>query len=337
MPLSSSKIQDTQPIDAVGEGWAEPAQDPSEVAGRPAARSRLRRRVGSCLFTLFLILFIIGAGAAGTYILVMDWIERQPRLNVLILGLDRRPGEGDVVRTDTIMLLTLDPSAPSMGLLSIPRDLYVEIPGVGTNRINTAHLWGEMESAGGGPALAARTVTHNFGVFVHRCVRVDFEGFREVIDAAGGIDVLVEEPIVDHAYPTEDYGTITIEIPTGQHHMDGETALRYARSRHGSSDFDRADRQQQIVMALARRLLSPEAWPDALRVYRAVMENVDSEMTARDLLLAAVVLYRVGPEGIDHCVIDREMTTPWTTPSGGSVLQPRWDRIRPQVEEMFAP
>jgi LCP family protein required for cell wall assembly len=172
--------------------------------------------------------------------LLTEWAANQPRTNTLILGLDRRPDQGTVVRSDTMMVLTTHPPDASVGLLSIPRDLYVEIPGRGTSRINTAHFWGESQAAGNGPLLAMATVEHNFGVPIHHYVRVDFEGFRAVVDAVGGIDIVVEEPIVDDAYPSEDYGTIRIEIPAGPQHMDGETALRYARSRHSSSDFDRA-------------------------------------------------------------------------------------------------
>jgi anionic cell wall polymer biosynthesis LytR-Cps2A-Psr (LCP) family protein len=182
-----------------------------------------------------------------------------------------------------------------------------------------------------------QTVEHNFGVPVHHYVRVDFEGFRAVVDAVGGIDVVVEEPIVDNAYPTEDYGTMRIEIPAGPQHMDGETALRYARSRHGSSDFDRAKRQQQILTALARRLLAPEVWPELPAVYRVMMDNVDTDLTIDDLLLLAPTLYRVGPDGIEHHVIGREMTESWTTPTGGAVLLPRWEAISPLVQELFTP
>jgi LCP family protein required for cell wall assembly len=269
--------------------------------------------------------------------LLTEWAANQPRTNTLILGLDRRPDQGTVVRSDTMMVLTTHPPDASVGLLSIPRDLYVEIPGRGTSRINTAHFWGESQAAGNGPLLAMATVEHNFGVPIHHYVRVDFEGFRAVVDAVGGIDIVVEEPIVDDAYPSEDYGTIRIEIPAGPQHMDGETALRYARSRHSSSDFDRARRQQQILMALARRLLEPGAWSRLPAVYEAVSSNIDTDMGMGDLLLLFVVLEEAGPEAIEHHVIGPEMTRPWTTPSGGAVLLPRWELIHPLVQEFLTP
>jgi anionic cell wall polymer biosynthesis LytR-Cps2A-Psr (LCP) family protein len=180
-------------------------------------------------------------------------------------------------------------------------------------------------------------VEHNFGAPMHHYVRVDFEGFRAVVDAVGGIDVVVEEPIVDAAYPTEDYGTIRIEIPAGPQHMDGEMALWYARSRHGSSDFDRARRQQEIVMALVRRVLQSGAWPRLPAVYQAVSSNVDTDMGMGDLLLLFAVLEECGPEGIEHHVIGPEMTQSWTTPSGGAVLLPRWELIHPLIESFLSP
>ncbi len=288
-----------------------------------------------------LILLVIGGLVLGG----LSWWRQSrthPRTNVLILGLDRRPEEGYVVRSDVIILLTVDPSGPRMGVLSIPRDLYVGIPGYGAGRINTAHFWGEAYGAqtkvdGGGPALAMQTVTQNFGVPIQHYVRVDFESFRAVVDAVGGIDVLVEEPIVDNAYPTDDYGVTCIEIPAGLQRMDGETALYYARSRYRSSDFDRLKHQQQIFTALSRRILDSEVWPNLPTIYQAVMENVDTNLTFKDAMLLAPTLYRVGADGIEFRAIDREMADPWTAPTGEEVLLPRWETINPVIQELFMP
>jgi LCP family protein required for cell wall assembly len=308
------------------------------VAGRSAYRRRRPsyRRNSYLRFAAMLSLSIAVGLAASGYIL---WrlSGTLPRTNVLILGLDRRPGEGYVVRSDTIVLTTVYPPDARIGLLSIPRDLYVDIPNQGPDRINTAHFWGENDAEGNGPRLAMQTVALNFGVAVDHYVRVDFAGFRAVVDAVGGIDVDVEMAIVDDAYPTADYGTMRIEIPAGPQRMDGETALRYARTRHGSSDFDRAQRQQKVLVALAHRLLEPEVWPRLPAFYLAVMNNVDTDLTGKDLVLMAPTLYRAGPDGIEHHVVDHEMTQPWTTPSGGAVLLPRWEAIHPLVQKLFTP
>ena len=322
------RLEHTQPMSS-STSRAEPG--PTRI-GRP-------RRAGcrSLLAPVIFLLVLTVAGlAAGRYVL-RRWTDKLPRTNVLILGLDRRPGQGPVVRSDTMILMTAYPAGTQIALLSIPRDLYVEIPGYGTNRINTAHFWGESEAEGGGPALAMQTVALNLGLPVHHYARLDFDSFRAIVDAAGGIDVVVEEPVVDDAYPTVDYGTIHIEIPAGPQHMDGETALRYVRSRHGSSDFDRAERQQQILTALARRLLKPAVWPRLPAVAQAVLSNVETDLTASDFLLLALALQRAGPEGIEHRVIGREMTDPWTTSTGAAVLLPRWEAIHPLVQQMFTP
>lgn len=275
--------------------------------------------------------------SCGCFLLGGIWLSQSTgaRTNVLILGLDRRPEQGFIVRSDVVMLVTACPQTPRLGLLSIPRDLYVEVPRYGNNRINTAHFWGEREAVGGGPDLAMETVVHNFRVPVQHYVRVDFDGFRAVVDAVGGIDVVVEKPIVDNAYPTEDYGTMRIEIPAGPQRMDGERALQYVRTRRGASDFERAARQQQVVMALLRRVVTPQNWPRLPAVVQTVAENVDMNLGPVEILRLSVTVLRVGVDNIEHHVIDRDMTRPWTTPTGGAVLLPRWEMIDPLVQALF--
>lgn len=321
-------LADTQPVPRVA--------PPPAPAPPPAERPR-RRGCLSCLLLVLNLFLPVVVGLAVAGYALFHLTGNLPRTNVLILGLDRRPNQTTVVRADTMILATVYPAGPRVALLSIPRDLYVDIPGYGAGRINSAHFWGENEFEGGGPALSKQTVEHNFGVPVHHTVRVDFEGFRAIVDAVGGIDLVVERPIVDDAYPTEDYRTMRIEIPAGPQHMDGETALRYARSRHSSSDFDRAERQQQVLVALARRMLKPEVWPQLPAAYRAVTAHVDTDLSLQDLLLLAPTLTRVGPDGIERRVIDRDMTESWTTPAGGAVLRPRWEAIGPLIQELFTP
>lgn len=328
-----SRLDDTQPVRRVP-----PPLQPIAYPPYPIPRKTQRR--ASCLPPLIAVLLVflcILGGPIAVGHLFLPWTAALPRTNILVLGLDRRPNEGYTVRSDTMMLATVYPPGPRVVLLSIPRDLYVNVPGYGESRINTAHFWGENAAPGGGPALAMQTVAQNFGVPVHHYVRVDFAAFRAIVDAAGGIDVVVEQPIVDNAYPTDDYGVMRIEIPAGPQHMDGETALRYARSRHGSSDFERAERQQQIVTALARRLLDPAAWPRLPLVYAAVVDHVDTDLTFGDLLLLAPTFLRVGAEGIERYAITREMTESLVTDSGAAVLRPRWEAIRPLIQGLFTP
>jgi LCP family protein required for cell wall assembly len=295
-------------------------------------RRRGRRACACCLW-----LGVAALGLAVVLVLGLAAFALRGRVNVVVLGLDRRPGEGDAVRADTVMMVTADAGAPYLGLMSIPRDLYLLIPGQGENRINTAHVFGELDHPGGGPERTAAAIAQNFGVRVDGWVRVDFDGFVAVIDALGGITVDVPQTLVDEAYPTEDYGTMVVTIPAGVQRMNGETALQYARSRHGSSDFDRADRQQEVVQAMLHRLAQPALWPRLPELYRVFRSSVESKLSILQLARLGLAVLRVGPDGPERLVIDQDMVTPALTPAGAAVLLPRWDLILPAVERMFDP
>jgi LCP family protein required for cell wall assembly len=198
---------------------------------------------------------------------------REP-FNVLLVGVDRRADPEEGVRSDTLILVHVEPAAGWAGMLSIPRDSVVQVPGLGMQKINTAYTYGYNNAealygagtapADAGGALAADAVAGFLGLEVHYIAQIDFNGFQRVVDTLGGITVDVERPILDPGYPTEDYGYERLYIPAGLQVMDGATALRYARTRHSSSDFDRSARQQQVLRAIlgevrARGLLSQAA------------------------------------------------------------------------------
>jgi polyisoprenyl-teichoic acid--peptidoglycan teichoic acid transferase len=217
-------------------------------------------------------------------------------VNVLLIGVDKRPNSDDGVRSDTLILVHLDPQQKWASMLSIPRDSVVNIPHLGQAKINAAYAYGYTNAAAiygegteadaGGGALAAETVEQFLGVKVDYTAQVDFRGFEQLVDAIGGVLVDVERPLLDAEYPTEDYGVERIFIPAGLQVMSGRSALIYARSRHLSTDFDRGRRQQQVLRALleqvkARGLLEnitvlPE-WADVLA------QNVRTTLPVRDL------------------------------------------------------
>lgn len=171
-------------------------------------------------------------------------------LTILLLGTDQRPKE-EATRTDALVLVHLDRKQGKVSMLSLPRDLWVDIPGYGRNRINSAYPIGEKElGPGGGAALAKATVSRLLDIKVDHFMMVNFQGFREVIDLIGGIDVDVPHEIEDPDYPTEDYRTVRVYFRKGRQHLNGERALIYARTRHNDSDFGRNQRQQQILMAV---------------------------------------------------------------------------------------
>ncbi len=298
---------------------------------------RVRRRASTRgQFTFGFILGFFGPLVVAVVVaLAFNLIFPPTRLNVLLLGLDRRPGESTVARTDTMILMTLNPTQNYVGMLSIPRDLWVTLPNGSQNRINTAHFFAEDRQRGAGPEAALQTVASNFGVTVTRYVRIDFAGFVQIIDSIGGITVDVKNPIVDYEYPTYDYGIQTIQFEAGIQHLDGERALQYARTRHASSDFDRARRQQAVIVAFIHRLLEPDAWPRFPLLFAAIQTSLDTNLTPVDVIRVLPTLMLVGPEGIDHRVLEGNLVQPYTTTGGAAVQLPVWERINPILLEMF--
>ena len=304
-----------------------PPAPPPPLSRRPKLRAALR---GGWLG--------LAAGVAVLLALVLLGLFVFPpaRTNLLLLGLDRRPEEKTAVsRTDTLILTTLDPARGTVGALSIPRDLYVTLSDGSQGRINTAHFFAEAAQAGSGPAAAMAVVRQNFGVDVHGYVRLDFAGFVRIVDSVGGIDLDVPRPLIDYEYPTADYGVMTVEFEAGPQHLDGERALIYARIRHGSSDLQRAERQQLVMRAFLQRLLQPGAWLRAPALLAAVRASVATDVTLVQLIRLAPTLLRGAAAGPDLRVLDGARVEPYTTPSGGSVLLPVWAEINPLLLEMF--
>ena len=155
------------------------------------------------------------------------------------------------------------------------------------------------------------------------------------MDAVGGIDLDVPRPLIDYEYPTADYGVTTVEFAAGPQHMDGERALIYARIRHGSSDFQRAERQQLVIQALLRRGLQPSAWPRWPALLAALRAAAETDLSPLEVVRLAPTLLRAGLTGLDQRVLQGELVTPYTTPNGGSALLPVWSEINPVLLEMF--
>lgn len=176
----------------------------------------------------------------------------QTEITILVVGLDRRPDGGDQ-NADVIMIAQLDLINKTVRAVSLPRDLLVQIPNIGYDKINSAYNYGikaNPDDPAAGVAMVRDTIEYNFGIPIDHYVLVDFNGFKKVIDATGGIDVNVPYDIVDDEYPTENYGTERVYFPAGPMHMDGETALKYVRTRHADSDDQRRERQMQVLEAL---------------------------------------------------------------------------------------
>jgi LCP family protein required for cell wall assembly len=257
-------------------------------------------------------------------------------LNVLLLGTDYRlrdPGGKRAWRTDTLIVVGLRPRSGVVAMLSIPRDLWVTIPGYGEERINVADCLGERRGGpGGGPALVGATLQENLGIPIHAYARINFQGLERVIDTVGGITITSDRAFSTWMDDWTGEHMVHIEVVTGTQRMDGLTALGYARDRSDTSDLDRTRRQQEILLALRDAVLRPEILPRLPALLRALPDAVDTDLSLGQVLSLVGLALRLGPESYRGKVFDHTMLTDWVTPEGAMVLLPK----RPRVEQVWA-
>lgn len=243
------------------------------------------------------------------------------KTTILFLGIDYAPRKSFVGRSDTIVLITFNTIKPYVGVLSIPRDLWVQIPGVGENRINTAHFFAEAQQAGTGPQATIMTIQQNFGVTPNYYIRIRFDGVREIVDAMGGVDITLAEPIGGYS--------------PGIHHLSGEKALGFARRRQGADDFFRMKQGQILIKAILKQSLKPINWFKLPRILQTIITVTDTNIPLWRLPQVSFAVLRTGIDHFDSRIIDREMVTPITTDQGANVLLPNWDLIHPLINDMF--
>ncbi|HEX5942649.1 MAG TPA: LCP family protein [Anaerolineales bacterium] len=267
------------------------------------------------------------------------------RINILIIGLDYRDwvaGEG-APRSDTMIVLTVDPLAKTAGILSVPRDLWVNIPGFGYGRINMAYFHGEGNKLpGGGPELARKTVEQVLGVPIQYYAQVDFYTFVEFIDLIGGIEVYNDENLrLDPVGQGKDKIRLTC---CGMRPLDGERALAYARYRKDKEgDIARANRQQKVILAIRNKVLSPENFPvllgKAQQFYEKFSAGIRTNMPFDTAVRLGVLARDIPVESIQHGVIDYSMVALVDTTLGGekaSVMKPLPDKIRELRDQIFS-
>lgn len=256
------------------------------------------------------------------------------RVNILLLGIDKRDDEPiNGTRSDTIMIASIDPVTKSAALVSLPRDLWVTIPGCtasmgcsfGQQRINFAH-------AAGGPDMVKRTVANDFGIPIQYYARVDFRGFEELVDLVGGVLVDVKDPVKDDEYPTDNYGFQRIYYAPGPQLLDGKHALQYARSRHGSNDFSRAGRQQTVIVSLRDRALQLNMLSRAPAMVGIVRESLSTDLTPVQLLSLARLVSEIDRARIGSLVIDTSYARPFKGVDGADLLDPDLAGIRRAFE-----
>lgn len=293
--------------------WPPPQDHLAQFQPVRVRRSQRRGRFGCAAVLAALAVLVI---LLGVYLLA------PLRTNLLVLGIDRAPDGSAVGRSDTMILVSVDPLLPTVKLLSIPRDLWVNIPGVGENRINTAHFFAEAVRSGSGPAAALQTVNANFGLNVPYYVRVRFDAFLRIVDALGGVTLNLPDAMGG--------------LSAGEHHLDGTQALAFVRDRKGTDDFFRMEQAQVLVRAMVMNMLSPVNWPRLPGVMYAAVSSVDTNVPVWQWPRLGLAFARAGLTGrFDSRTIQREMTTPYITDGGANVLMPKWELIQPYVQEIL--
>jgi LCP family protein required for cell wall assembly len=246
-------------------------------------------------------------------------------VNVALLGSDIRPNDGGW-RTDVIVIVSLDPSAGRVRIVSVPRDLYVYIPGWRVDRINVADVHGGFE-------MLAQTIQYNFGIPVDHVMRIDFSGFKQLVDTLGGLDV------TSTGYLRDECGGLWWNYRPGVYHMDGFDALCYVRMRKTSSDYDRLRREQEVLLAIADRLLSLDGLSRVPDLYNQFRGLVKTDIQVNDLLPLVPLATTVAADRSRLSLhrVDSTLTTSWLVPySGANVLLPNREAILAMLQAAFA-
>jgi LCP family protein required for cell wall assembly len=265
--------------------------------------------------------------------------EGSNRVTILLMGLDFRDWEANMgaPRSDTMFLVSIDPVTQQAGMLSVPRDLWVEIPGFGFNRINTAYMFGEAYTLpGGGPGLAMQVVENLLGIPIQYYAVIEFHTFEKLIDEIGGIDVEVKQRI-----KIAPIGRDAFWLDPKPYHFDGAETLAYARVRkYGGGDFGRAERQQQVALAVLDRVVGFEMIPTlvtkAPTLFQQLSEGVKSNMSLQEMIALGWLAVSIPKENISRGVIaPPNMVAFHIRPDGANVLRAVPDQIRILRDEIF--
>lgn len=256
--------------------------------------------------------------------------QSEGRTNILILGMGGTKHPGGML-SDTMIVLSINWQTKKLAMLSIPRDLYVPIPDYGSAKINNAYAHGEQnpKTTGGGGELSSQTVSTVFGIPIHYFVRLDFEGFKKIVDTVGGLDITVEKDLYDPLYPAAnmiDYDPFRIKA--GLQHMDGNLALKYARSRETTSDFDRSRRQQQVIAALKEKVLTLNILTNPKKVsdlMNAVGDHVRTNLSIEEIKSLWDAIKTIDTSNIINKFLDTSADSPLTSTqdSRGYIIIPK--------------
>jgi len=264
-------------------------------------------------------------------------IDTSETVNILLLGADSRNGSS--FRTDTILIAIIRPKDGQVSLISIPRDLWVNIPTVGMQRINTAYEYGEISDyPGGGAGLLKDTIMFNLGIRLDYTSMVDFDGFRKIVDTIGGIDLPISCPYTDWRLldptfdPEEESNWFLFTVGPGIVHMNGDLSLWYARSRKLSNDFDRGRRQQEVIRSIYGQILKSNLIEKIPALYTDLSSTVTSDLLLGDILKLAPLGLHLSNADIRSYYISGDLVTSWITPGGAYVLLPNIELIQKMIE-----
>lgn len=263
------------------------------------------------------------------------------RVTILLIGLDYRDWSNEnavASRSDTMILLTIDPVAKTAGILSVPRDLWAVIPGFKPNKINTAYYFGELYKVpGGGPALAMKTVEQTIGVPIDYYAQIDFGAFERFIDLIDGVKIDVPYPITVDPLGAD---TNPKNLKPGVQLLPGNVALAYARERHvEGGDFSRSQRQQQIIIGIRDRILDFNLLPgliaNAPQIYNELSDGIHTNLPLDDAIRLAVLASQIDKADIKQGIIDENDVIFGRSPDDLSILIPIPDKIRALRDEIF--
>jgi LCP family protein required for cell wall assembly len=272
--------------------------------------------------------------------------ESDDRINILLLGMGGENHEGPNL-TDTVILASIKPSTNDVAMLSIPRDLIIPLDNHGWRKINSINAFGEEADRGAGADYTRKTLANVLGVEIPYVVRIDFNGFKSIVEAVGGVDIYVDRSFSDPTYPTNNYLTQTVSFKKGWMHMDGSTALIFSRSRHGNNgegtDFARAKRQQKILVAIKNKLTTLSTYRNPTTITNTLASlraNITTNMQIGELVRFAKMAQTMENPTIRQKVLDNSKESPFvdSTLYGAYVLVPRnddWTPLREIAENIF--
>ena len=342
-----------QELDPMNSNASNTLLDPKLLQKKAKRKKRIKRII---IFTL-LFLLLLGGGIFTYLAFIAGKISTNPfnfssklrgedegRVNILLLGVGDPGHEGETL-ADTNMIVSLDTKNNKVALISIPRDTRVYVPGEGYLKINNAHALGEAKDPPRGIELAQETIEETLGIPIHYYLRANFSGLKQAVDAVGGIDINVKEALNDPEYPCEknEGRSCGFKISAGQTHMDGSTALKYARCRKGNcgDDFGRAIRQQEVLAALRQKATSNETLFNAKKIsglVGAAADNIKTNMSLTELQRAYEISKKITPENTINAVLSTQANGFLKQDPSSSDLLPasgNFDEIKKFIKEIF--